>query len=221
MIEKVSPTDVTAFFFCRFDESESLKAKTITGSVIRQLVSDLPLNAFRAFNQESTNETNIFSFLKDTLNPNRQYFIMLDGLDECGKTQVKEVADMFHELLLFPHLRIKLFWSSRPNVANWLPRRFQAQQSIDLETVENQSRVACDIRKFIHITLEGWLEGETPELQINDPNLIITILDCLEKGAQGMYEILVSYINSIMLIMKGFYGSSFNSKRCVTKNRII
>ena len=154
-------------------------------------MNDLPVDAFGTFNQESTNETKTISFLEATLNPNRQYFIVLDGLDECGEAQVKEVADIFHELLLSPYLRIRLFWSSRPNVLSWLPGRFLAQQQIDLETVENQSKVACDIHKFIHITLEGWLEGETPELRINDPTLIITILDCLEKEAQGMYEILV------------------------------
>lgn len=220
MIEKVSPKDVVAFFFCRFDEPESLKAETIIGSVTRQLVSDLPLKAFRAFNQESTHGTSIISFLEATLSHSRQYFIMLDGLDECAEAQVKEVADIFHGLLLSTRLRVKLFWSSRPNVLGWLPKKFLNQQRIDLETVENQSRVAHDIRKLIRITLEEWLDGETPELQLNDPTLIKTILDHLGEEAQGMYEIL--YLNnSIELTLKGFYGSSFNSTHCVRKNRTI
>ena len=193
-MEKVSPKDVTAYFFCRFDEPKSLKAKTIIGSVTRQLVSDLPVNAFRAFNQESTHGTSTISFLEATLSHSRKYFIMLDGLDECEEAQVREVADIFHGILLSPRLRIKIFWSSRPNVLSWLPRRFLTERHIDLDIPENQSRVAHDIRKFIHTTLEAWLEGETPELQINDPTLIITILDRLEKEAQGMYEILVSYL---------------------------
>lgn len=145
---------------------------------------------------------------------------MLDGLDECGEAQVKEVADIFHGLLLSTRLRVKLFWSSRPNVLGWLPKKFLNQQRIDLETVENQSRVAHDIRKLIRITLEEWLDGETPELQLNDPTLIKTILDHLGEEAQGMYEIL--YLNnSIELTLKGFYGSSFNSTHCVRKNRTI
>ena len=169
-----------------------MKAKTIIGSVARQLLSDLPAKAFRAFNQKSIDETSIISALEVMLSHTRQYFIVLDGLDECEEAQVKEVAGIFHRLLLSPHLGIKLFWSSRPNVLSWLPRRFLTQQHIDLETVENQSRVAHDIRKFILVTLEEWLEGEKPELQIGDPTLIITILDRLEKEAQGMYDILVS-----------------------------
>ena len=191
-MENVTPNDVAAFFSCRFDESESLKAKTIIGSVARQLVSDLPTNAFRAFNQESTYGTSIIRFLEATLNCDRQYFIVLDGLDECEEAQVREVADVFHELLVSPRLRIKLFWSSRPIVLSWLPGRLLTQQHIDLDIADNQSRIAHDIRKFIHITLEEWLEGETPELQINDPSVIITILDRLEKEAHGMYELLTS-----------------------------
>lgn len=152
-------------------------------------MSDLPVNAFRAFNQESTHGTSIISFLEAMLSHSRQYFIVLDGLYECGEAQVKEVANIFHGLLLSPRLHVKLFWSSRPNVLSWLPRKFLTQQRIDLETVENQSRVAHDIRKLIHVTLEEWLDGETPELQFNDPTLIKTILDHLGGEAQGMYEI--------------------------------
>lgn len=58
--------------------------------------------------------------------------------------------------------------------------------------MENQDKITYDIRTFIRITLEEWLEGETPELQINDPTLITTLSDRLEKGAQGMYASLTS-----------------------------
>ena len=188
LTEKVSPKDVTAYFFCRFDETESLKAKTIIGSIVRQLVSDLPATAFRAFNQKSTDETSIISALEAMLSNTRQYFIVLDGLDECREVQIKELVEIFHGLLLSPHLHIKLFWSSRPNVLRWLPGSFLTHQRINLETVENQSRVAHDINTFVVVTLEEWLDGEAPELQINDPSLIETILHRLEKEAQGMYE---------------------------------
>ena len=188
LTEKVSPKDVTAYFFCRFDETESLKAKTIIGSIAKQLVSDLPASAFRAFNQKSIDGTSIISALEAVLSHTRQYFIVLDGLDECGEVQIKELVEIFDGLLLSPHLRIKFFWSSRPNVLRWLPGSFMTQQRINLETVENQSRVAHDIITFVVVTLEGWLDGEAPELQINDPSLIETILQCLEKEAQGMYD---------------------------------
>ena len=192
LIETLSPKDVTSFFFCRFDDQESLKAKTIIGSVVRQLVNDLPADTFREFSLENTNRVAIIKFLETALNHTRQYFIVLDGLDECREAQIKEVAKFFYGLLASPLLRVKTFWSSRPNVLNWLPGRFLTQQHIDIESIENQSIVAHDIRKFIRITLEEWLEGESPELEINDPALIFTIIGHLEKEAQGMYAILIS-----------------------------
>ena len=146
---------------------------------------------------------------------------MLDGLDECGEAQVREIAEIFHGFLLSPRLRVKLFWSSRPNILSWLPRRFLTQHHIDLETVENQRRVANDISKLIHITLEELLEGETPELQIKDPTLVITILDRLDQEAQGMYEVFASSKTGIQLTLKGSYGSNSNSKPYARKNRII
>lgn len=188
----MSPKDITAFFFCRFDDQESLKARTIIGSIAKQLVNYLPADTFRQFDHRNIDGVAIIKFLEATLDRNRRYFIILDGLDECEEAQVKEAAEIFHTLLLLPQLHIKFFWSSRPNAQNWLPGRFLTKQHVDLGTVENQDKIACDIRTFIQITLEQWLDGDTPELQIKDPILTIRIADRLEREAQGMYAPLIS-----------------------------
>ena len=124
LIKKVSPKDVTAYFFCRFDETESLKAKTIVGSIARQLVRDLPATVFGKFNLESINGTTLISALEARLSDARQYFIVLHGLDECGEKQIEEVVEIFHGFLLSSHLQMKFLWTSRPNVLGWLPGRF-------------------------------------------------------------------------------------------------
>lgn len=216
----MSPKDVTAFFSCRFDDQESLKARTIIGSVARQLVNSLPVDTFRRFDHRNIDCLAIIRFLEAVLDNSRQYFIVLDGLDECEEAEIKEVADVFHDLLLLPRLHIKFFWSSRPNVQNWLPGRFLTKQHIDLGTVENQDKIACDIRTFVHLTLEEWLDGDTPKVRINDPTIIITILDCLEKGAQGMY--VTPYIPSdrVGLTWKGSYGSDFSFTLYVRSDQI-
>lgn len=162
------------------------------GSVARQLVHNSPADAFRAFNYNTTDGIDIIRFLEATLDHARRYFIVLDGLDECEEAQVKELAEIFHNLLLSSQLRIGVFWSSRSNVLSWLPERFLTKQHIDLETQENQGKIARDIGEFTQHTLEEWLEGDTPELQINNPTVPVTIRDRLEKEAQGMYVALIS-----------------------------
>ena len=183
LIESRRPTDVTSFFFCRFDDQESLKATTIIGSIARQLVKDSPEDRFRAFSRE----TPVVEFLKDTLSNTRRYFIVLDGLDECDEEQIRETCGMLHDLLSLPHLHIKLFWCSRPNVVDWLPLRLQSQQHINLESVESQGHIVSDIGKLIHSRLEEWLDGDSPQLRIGDPTLPLTIVQWLENEAQGMY----------------------------------
>ena len=185
-MESVSPKDVTGFFFCRFDDQESLKASTVIGSIARQLVAEVPEDAFHEFDHE----TPILKLLETTLSDTRQYFVILDGLDECDEAQLREISETFHSLLNSPRLHIKIFWCSRSNVVSWLPLKFQPQQHISLDTVESQHRITSDIGKFIHDTLSEWLEGDAPILQVSDPTLPLTIVKRLEKEACGMYATL-------------------------------
>jgi DNA replication protein DnaC len=82
-----------AYFFCRHDIPESLKARTVIGSLARQLlrpISDLSIVA------EWLNETTsapdferIFNLIKRALPPNCKAYFILDGLDECDYTEGK------------------------------------------------------------------------------------------------------------------------------------
>ncbi|KAL8802033.1 MAG: hypothetical protein Q9200_006727 [Gallowayella weberi] len=179
----MSPKHVTSFFFCRFDDQESLKARTIVGSIARQFVNDVPEDNFRGFD----NETPVVEYLEIALSHTRQYFIILDGLDECSEVEIREVSEVLHRLLSSPRLQIKIFWFSRPNIVDWLPPKLKTEQQISLETTESQDRVASDISKFIKITLEEWLEGDTPSLRIIDPNTVLMAVRCLENEAHGMF----------------------------------
>ncbi|KAG8525640.1 uncharacterized protein KY384_000400 [Bacidia gigantensis] len=187
LIEILTPRNVVAFFFCRFDNHESVQAKTINGSIARQLVMDLPAATLQDFVGKDTNGVVSISVLERTLDPSRQYFIVLDGLDECKEVEIKDVTEFFYGLLLSPVLRVKIFWSSRPNANVWLTEKSLARQRINLESIKYRDMVAHDICKFLRVTLEGYLEGDTPKLEINDPSLALTIRDHLERKAQGMF----------------------------------
>ena len=185
-MQTTAPKDTTAYFFCRYDEEESLKAKTIFGSIARQLANTLPNEAFRDFNYKDANPKTITEFLEKKLDHSRRYFVILDGLDESEKGQIKDVADMLYVVLNSRLLRVKLYFSSRPNIAGWPLLKSLSKLHINLETAVNLERVAADIRHFISTRLEEQLEGETPDLQVSDPTLILTIMDRLESKAQGM-----------------------------------
>lgn len=172
MMEKTSPKNATSFFFCRFDDQESLKATTIIGSISRQLVNDIPEDSFRAFDREMP----IADSLEATLSKTRQYFIILDGLDECDEAQAQEVSKFLQSLLSFPHLHIRTFGCSRPHVLDWLPLKELSQQHISLESVESQGRIASDIGRFINITLlngkRTFCNGHPAEYLASDINIL-------------------------------------------------
>ena len=186
LAQNLSSTDILSFFYCRFDDEESLKAKTIIGSIVRQLVTYLPATAFLNCNYESTSGTNLVKFLETALNHTYRYFNVLDGLNECQEQQIKEVVEIFNDFLTSPVLQIKIFWSTRPTMSNSMKGEFLAQQHIKIDNEENQKLVTDDIRTFIHATLEEWLEGESPELELNDPGLVALIISRLEEEACGM-----------------------------------
>ena len=179
----MSPKDVTSFFFCRFDDQESLKARTIIGSIARQFVNDIPEDNFHGF----CNETPVIEYLEIALSHTRQYFIILDGLDECPEEEIREVSEILYRLLSSPRLQIKIFWFSRPNIVDWLPPKLKTEQQISLETTESQDRIGSDIRKFIQITFEEYLEGDTPKLRILDPTTVLKAEEYLKNEAHGMY----------------------------------
>ena len=178
-----------SFFFCRFDDQESLAAKTIIGSIARQLVRHLPEDAFHQLN-ESPDTSDILEVLRTKLGSTRHY-IIVDGLDECGDSQAAEVVQFLEELVC-SSLKVQIFWTSRPNMTISLKPLFLDQQ-ISLDSADSQHHIASDIGKYIQTTLEEWLDGDTPQLKIGDPGVILTIADQLEKRAYGM---LVLYSNS-------------------------
>lgn len=192
----VVPKDVTSYFFCRFDDEDSLQAKNIIGSIARQMVSGLRAEAFFDFDKGPLDGPAILEFLENSLSNTRRHFIILDGLDECNETQIREVTEALYRLLNSSSLHIKLFWSSRSNVLSWLLVKLEPQQRIHLDTVECQKHIAHDIREFINTTLEEWLDRDPPELQIWDPTLVLSIIDHLETEAHGMYVTLELFIIS-------------------------
>ena len=128
----------------------------------------------------------MIELLEIVLDHEREYFIVLDGLDECAEVQTKEAVDFLKNLLQSSHLHVKIFWSSRPSVISSLIGAFPTQQHVDVDSEKNQQLVAQDIRLYVRLTLEEWLDGDSPELQVNDPGLILEISECLEAKACGM-----------------------------------
>ena len=176
------PTAIIAYFFCRHDEAVSLKARTIVGSIARQLLSGLnqPLpNGSALADAELADTSQILDLIKTLLPSDRQYFVLIDGIDECNDEEGVQLAQDLQRLISFKSL-LHLYCSSRPDMFQRLSARFQvlcrARVAIPLTNPE--------IDLFIDAELEQRLE--TDKLCLGESSTIIAIRDALSKGAQGM-----------------------------------
>ena len=178
-------TDCVSYFFCRYDDLESLTIRIIIGSIARQLLSDQQHEMFTKLDQdirESKPDTDwISDMLKRTLSTDRQYFVILDGLDECEDTEAHEVVRFLESLLASPNLRIKVFYSSQATSSKFSPLGRSIAWCISI----NHENIASDLEYYIDSSLEQRLENGY--LQLGDPNLILSIQQALKEGAQGMY----------------------------------
>ena len=185
IIETKPSKDRASFFFCRFDDQETLKARTIVGSIAKQLASNLPVDAFDDIANEDPDPSVITLFLLAHLSQTQRHYVAIDGLDDCEPSEAQEVT-RFLRRLVDSHLKIKIFCSSRPMS---LLSTFRPQQHIDLDTDENKQHLTQDINHVIQVMLEDLLDGDSPKLVISDPRLVLEIRDRLQAKAQGMWAL--------------------------------
>ncbi|KAF7507921.1 hypothetical protein GJ744_009955 [Endocarpon pusillum] len=185
---------VVAYFFCRHDVSESLKARTVIGSLARQLLLSVPdLTKVVGLLGEASPALDfegLFRLLQRALPPKCKAYFILDGLDECNDvernimiSQLRKLQEIF-ALLLCVSLRLE------PNNASKM-----CSEQLTAARITSIPDDNPDIAAFIGAELESCIESE--KLVIGNPALILEIQDALLKGSQGMFLWVVLQIESL------------------------
>lgn len=181
-----------AYFFCRSDIAESLKARTIIGSLARQLlypIQDLT-NAARVFHSASPVPSSeaIVDLLKYVVSTEYKAYFILDGLDEL---------DDMERNILIPQLRTL---QDTLNLILCVSCRLEPKLKLDPRHLIASKITAIpegnpDIEAFISAELKSGIESQ--KLIIGDPMLILDIHDKLLEGSQGMFLWVALQINSL------------------------
>ncbi|CAN9253185.1 unnamed protein product [Alternaria alternata] len=183
-LSTIKEPPLVAYFFCRHDIQESLQARTILGSLARQLLrtlSDLEIlseSCGDPYIHGSADE--ILELFLQGYSPSHRTYFIIDGLDECDETERRILVDALEKIqkklkaLFCISLRIE------PNKSlSFLTEHLLATRIIPLPEKNP------DIDAFIEADLRRCLEQEL--LTIGDPTLIIDIQDALVAGSQGMF----------------------------------
>ena len=184
-----------AYLFCRHDIHESLKARTIIGSLLRQLlhrIQDLvTLEQIINFPTDLDLENEeVHTILEKTLPPGFKAYVILDGVDECDSRetelllrQLRVLQNMFC-LRLCVSLRLEADDPHEPLIS-------QLTQPCTLQIPEDNS----DIVDFIHEELTRRIESR--KLILGNPALILEIAQSLLQRAQGMFLWVVMQIEAL------------------------
>ncbi|KAI9683533.1 MAG: hypothetical protein M1822_006073 [Bathelium mastoideum] len=185
-----------AYFFCRHDINESLKARAIFGSLVRQVlgsISDLTVAAdFLDEHMFDPDLESLSSLLLRTLPPNHEIYFVLDGLDECSSDErdllIKRLCKLQEFFVLHLCISLRLEPSNVGTLTTHL-QHFLSRTEISLP-VDNP-----EIESFIQCELESRIQSGN--LNLGDPALVIEIYDALVKGSQGMFLWAALQINTI------------------------
>lgn len=198
IVEKLSqirpPQQFVSFFFVRFDDPLSLNAETIIRSCIQQLVSAIDMDtldpkAVSALDEQlSQARSALFSFdlLSDlylsAANAIKQWFIVIDGLDECSTDQQSKLLKFFKGILSGNDAtrNIRLILASRETCTNAIRSTFPGSQRL----VTGLESTSIDIDSYVDDIIIDKLS--TGELVVSDPRLLKEILTTIASKEQGM-----------------------------------
>lgn len=175
-----------AFFFVRFDDQESTKADVILRSILRQAIDMVDFDNQIQTMLEKWQDTllseieDVVQMLRGVISTRlRNFHIVIDGLDECGKKDRDSLMRGLFSIRIVAK-EVRIFLCGRQSMSREVEKAFQPliDLSMDCRPAE------FDIPKYIESAVQERLHSE--ELIVGDQNLIDEIKEALKRGADGM-----------------------------------
>ena len=174
------------FFFCRFDEETSLHSRTFLKSIIRQCLSNAVIPDELADRLESLlklpvlDEKKLLPFLDKILEQQKSTIIIIDGLDECSRSERTLILKTVGHALRQQSCRVKAYISCRDDMAAEL-KRFC---TIRYHVLINSHNIQSDLDTYIRDYLEE--KRANRELVVGSDELLEEIRLALSAKAHGM-----------------------------------
>lgn len=173
------------FFFVQFDNQKSREAEAILKSIIRQALdqSGFPEEMEPLLEKVQSNLTSdfdeLFELLRKITMTTKMLYIIIDGLDECEKSDRDDLLGAISSLAR-PGSNVKLFLASRDSISREITRGFSALEHLSMSCPSAQ----LDIATYVEGTIQEKLQCE--DLIVGDPSLIEEIKQALMRGSDGM-----------------------------------
>lgn len=181
-----TPTKIVMHFFCRYEDSESVKARNILGSICQQLLKT-EIESAKGDKLDRLHAdtcdldfTDVTTLISTRLDLQKTYYIILDGLDECESVERKLIAKALSGFAEVQKHGLKILCAGRPDTANSISFLLAPDYRFTLASKE----IDADIAKYVDAVLDECLEDG--RLKLGDPALILVISEALQRESQGM-----------------------------------
>jgi len=181
------PDAVVAYFFCRYNDAVSLTARSIIGSVTRQILEGLkqtmtdmvpPANTSH-LDADQILDTLLAALQRQSQQGLRTCILVLDGLDECEESEFTALLGCLRRLTQSGYV-FKVLIATRPDVCPWVSKILEPQWTLSM----SKSNSSNEMVQYVESTLAERLEGGS--LCLGDPDIIVQIRDALVSSAHGM-----------------------------------
>ena len=187
-----------AYFFCQFDNAESLSVSIILSALVRQLldiktlhksIETFLVNLLKIPCPEAQDLGNL---LKDVLVITKCSSIFIDGIDECSKSDWEVLLDVLRDIVISCSGVVKIFLAVRQGIVEDVGKIFKSHYQVTM----GSSKVNSDIKTYIKDVLAEKRDGG--KLVVGNPELINEITNALVEQANGM---LVCHTHSLLRVL--------------------
>ena len=177
------PGSTVLYFFCRDDLPQSLRARTVFGSLAQQVTQryvtdDTMDDIFTDYIPPVLDLSHIIAMLKNMVQRMAKVYLVLDGVDKCKEEEQTMIKQGLLELQ--ENSRLMQCISLRTQ-ANDPETKFHGwQHSWTINIPEDNP----DVKEYIDSELQRRIKSK--QLEVGNPAIVIDIRDALLEGAHGM-----------------------------------
>lgn len=175
------------YFFCEFDNDESLCASTILSSLVRQcldaqsLPQSIESRLENLLQVSSPEAKELGVLLRDVLQVvAKESFIFIDAIDECKKFERSILLKVLQDLKISCSSKVKIFLAVRQGIVEEVEKMCKPCCQATMCCIEAN----LDIMTYIGDILTE--RKESGALVVGNPNLLDEIKDALVQEANGM-----------------------------------
>ncbi|KAJ5106165.1 NACHT nucleoside triphosphatase [Penicillium angulare] len=188
--------EFVALFFARHDVSETLKARTVIGSIVQQILSQVsnlgPAAEILEFHSREGDFGQMVKLLGSVITPDGKIFAIIDGIDELVLEERETLLDYIYILQQRFHMSFCLSIRQQSSLQLEIEARGPSNSKVDIVPMPGNT---TEIEHFVIEELERRVSSR--KLAVGDNSLLLEIRQALIKGSQGMFLWVALQIESL------------------------